>query len=66
MYEKSFDVFCQKYIQENIIAQGKVYSLQNLLKKFTVQREEQPDVSSYKSERLKAKILNRFSSVVFH
>eukprot|EP00794_Sanderia_malayensis_P012432 gene12432-13717_t len=68
LFAKSFDKFCQQVIQNNIIEKGKIYYMKTLKEKFvkTVEEMEDCSASSYRTFRLKERLIRKFPQLVFH
>ena len=68
LYAKSFDIFCEKFIRPKIIEKEKIYYMKAIKEKFvqTVKQVEDCDASSYRTFRLKERLIEMFPQLVFH
>lgn len=64
----SFNAFCKEYVEKKIILVKKIKFMNDLFKVFlqTVYDHDVENASSYKKNRLKDRLKQRFSQLIFH
>jgi hypothetical protein len=67
LYQKSFDIFCEQFVETNILQDEGIYSMNKVKEKFvkTVATVESLDASNYSTSRLKKRMQTRFPQLVF-
>ena len=67
LYQKSFDTFCEQFVQTNILQDECIYCTNKVKEKFvkTVATVENEDASNYSTARLKKRMQTRFPQLVF-
>ena len=65
-YEKSFDVFCEEFVEEKLIKQENIFYMKKLKKEFvkTVKRVQNENAASYRTFRLKERLHQKFPQLV--
>lgn len=66
-YEKSFDIFCEKVIDTEVINERQIKYMKDLLQKFIfiAQKTENVDASKYRAFKLKQRLIKRYPQLVF-
>ncbi len=67
VYEKSYDVFCKKVIETEVIGNKQIKYMNELLEKFvTIARDtENVDASKYRAFKLKQRLIKSYPQLVF-
>ncbi|XP_028413789.1 uncharacterized protein LOC114536635 [Dendronephthya gigantea] len=68
VYEKSYDVFCKKVIETEVIANKQIRYMKDLLEKFVIiaKDTENVDASKYRAFKLKQRLMKSYPQLVFY
>lgn len=66
-YEKSFDVFCERFVKKRLLMNEEIFFMKRMKAEFvkTVSEIEGTDASNYRNFRLKERLRERFPQIVF-
>ena len=66
-YEKSFEIFCEKVIDTEVINDKQIKYMKDLLQQFVViaQKTENVDASKYRAFKLKQRLIKQYPQLVF-
>ena len=67
VYEKSYDVFCKKVIETEVIGNKQIKYMKDLLEKFVIiaKDTENVDASKYRAFKLKQRLMKSYPQLVF-
>ena len=67
VYEKSYDVFCKKVIETEVIGNKQIKYMKDLLEKFVIiaKHTENVDASKYRAFKLKQQLMKSYPQLVF-
>jgi hypothetical protein len=67
VYEKSYDVFCKKVIEMEVIGNKQIKYMKDLLEKFVIiaKDTENVDASKYRAFKLKQRLMKSYPQLVF-